>query len=147
MWHIGAALLLTTIAELQSSHVGCRNDGRVIGKCFQVHGRLHFANGNPSLRMWRVGTKRYLGVVDDDRPIVPVNLAKCLIPDSGDGFERTTYGDFTVCPFTPSRPGRMQMVCIESARNIVVRDVIREPSGPSLGPAQRCEADGSAFDE
>jgi len=30
-------------------------------------------------------------------------------------------GDFVVCPFTRSRPGEMQLVCIESGKNVVVR--------------------------
>jgi hypothetical protein len=31
------------------------------------------------------------------------------------------FGDFVVCPFTRSKPGEMQLVCIESAKNVVVR--------------------------
>jgi hypothetical protein len=29
------------------------------------------------------------------------------------------YADFLVCPFTKSKPGVMQRVCIESAKNAV----------------------------
>ncbi len=89
-----------------------------MGECFEVHGRLNFWNGNPTLRMWRVGTKRYFGVLDDEAPIVPANLAAALKP----GFGRTVFGDFVVCPFTAERAGWMRMVCIESARNLVLRD-------------------------
>ncbi len=95
----------------------CRTDRRVIGECFEVHGRLSFGNGNPALRMWRVGTSRYLGIWDDEEPIVPANLAAVLEPDG-----RTVFGDFLVCPFTVERAGWMRMVCIESACNLVVRD-------------------------
>ena len=117
----------------------CRSDTRVTGACFWVHGRLNFGNGNPSLRMWRVGTKRYLGILDDEDAIVPANLATCLLPTTGEtGFERTTFGDFMVCPFTPERSGWMRMVCIESARNIIVQDVIAGPNGPIDGPARPC---------
>jgi len=31
------------------------------------------------------------------------------------------FGDFLVCPFTPSRPGEMQFVCIESGKNLSIR--------------------------
>jgi hypothetical protein len=31
------------------------------------------------------------------------------------------FGDFLVCPFTRSRPGEMQLVCIDEGRNLVVR--------------------------
>jgi len=98
----------------------CRTDRRVMGDCFEVHGRLSFGSGNPSLRMWRVGTKRYLGVWDDEEPIVPANLAAVLQPP--DAVWRTVFGDFVVCPFTKERPGWMRMVCIEAARHIVIRD-------------------------
>jgi hypothetical protein len=100
----------------------CRTDPRVTGKCFEVHGRLRFGNGNPALRMWRVGTDRILGIWDDEDPIVPANLASTLEP----GLGRTVFGDFLVCPFTVERPGSMRMVCIESARNLVVRDAPEE---------------------
>lgn len=116
----------------------CRSDPRVVGDCFPVRGRLHFANGNPALRMWIVGTKRLLGVRDDEDLIVPANLAKCLVPDSGDAFERTTFGDFVVCPFTADRPGRMRMVCIESAANLVIQDEVAGPDGRVAGPPRRC---------
>lgn len=101
----------------------CRTDPRVVGECFEVRGRLHFANGNPALRMWRVGTNRYLGIKDDEEPMVPGNLAALLRSE----FDRTIFGDFLVCPFTADRPGWMRMVCIESARNLLVRDASDEP--------------------
>ena len=97
----------------------CRTDPRVVGDCFEVRGRLNFGNGNPALRMWRVGTKRYLGIWDDEEPIVPANLGAVL----GPGLGRTVFGDFLVCPFTAERAGWMRMVCIEAARNLVVQDV------------------------
>lgn len=94
----------------------------MIGACFEVRGRLSFGNGNPALRMWWVGTQRHLGIWDDEEPIVPPNLAGLLEP----GLGRTVFGDFVVCPFTAERAGAMRMVCIESARNLVVRDARTE---------------------
>src|SRR5256885_9747185 len=34
------------------------------GKCFNVHGRLSVYNGTPSIRLWPIGSKRLLGVLD-----------------------------------------------------------------------------------
>lgn len=36
-------------------------------------------------------------------------------------WDTEVWGDFLVCPFTPQRPKEMQMMCIEAARNIVLR--------------------------
>jgi hypothetical protein len=36
-------------------------------------------------------------------------------------WETELWGDFEVCPFTPRRPGEMQMICIESGKNLVAR--------------------------
>ncbi len=95
----------TTRAPYQT----CMTDPDIIGACFVVHGRLSFWNGAPSFRIWRIGTKRILGVRDD---IMPESVAAHI----GVGVE--AYGDFTVCPFTQDRPGAMQMVCIESAESV-----------------------------
>ena len=36
-------------------------------------------------------------------------------------WENEVWGNFVVCPFTRQTPKAMQMICIESGRNIVVR--------------------------
>jgi hypothetical protein len=46
---------------------------------------------------------------------VPVDIENKLDTDS------EMFGDFLVCPFTRSQPGEMQLVCIESGKNLVVR--------------------------
>ncbi len=51
------------------------------------------------------------------------------------GFETEVWGDFNVCPFTPERLGHMQFVCIESWRNIKVR---QRKQGPA--PVLRSDA-------
>ena len=53
-----------------------------------------------------------LGIHDDMPPPEPVAARM-------EGFDTEIYADFTVCPFTKERPGAMQMVCIESAENII----------------------------
>ena len=94
----------------------CKTDPRVLGDCFRVHGRLGFYNGNPSFRIWRIGTDRILGVQDDEAPIVPDNVATHLSTHT------EIFADFVVCPFTVDQPGWMRRVCIESAEHIVVRE-------------------------
>ena len=71
-------------------------------------------NGNPSLRIWRVGTKRILGV-REGMPI-PRNLEEQF-----DSFWNEVFGDFLVCPLTEPKPGHMQMMCVESANNLAVK--------------------------
>jgi hypothetical protein len=90
----------------------CKTDPDIIGACFTVHGRLSAWNGSPTLRIWRVGTKRILGTRDDP---LPANLAKEM------NWDVEAWGDFEVCPFTRERPGVMQSVCIESAEHVFFR--------------------------
>jgi hypothetical protein len=82
---------------------------------------MFLANGAPSVRIWVVGTHRILGVVQqgerfDDLP------AEIRTAWSADGeaamWERPLFGDFRVCPLTPSRPGRMQSVHVEGGRRL-----------------------------
>jgi hypothetical protein len=106
--------------------------------CYWTRGRITCCNGNPSMRMWKVGTKRILGILsgpnsqrddaeDSLHPELPSNLARAYDaeykrraamkdPDAGD--PEPAFGDFEVCPLEPERPGWMQPVCIESAKNI-----------------------------
>jgi len=98
----------------------CREHPQLIGKCFRVHGRLSTYNGNPAVRLWRIGTKRVLGVSDQrfslpDYRNLPEDLSQKL---SG---ENSIIGDFLVCPFTPAKPREMQLVCIDSAKNVAVK--------------------------
>jgi len=91
----------------------CASDPDVIAACFTVHGRLSLYNGAWTARIWRIGTKRLLGV-DDDFPL-PWFGAKHV--DWG----TDVYGDFEVCPFVAEKPGAMQIVCVENGSNLVVK--------------------------
>ena len=98
----------------------CREHPQLIGKCFNVHGRLSTYNGNPAVRLWNLRTKRMLGVSDQRFSLpgyrnLPEDMAKQL-----DG-ETNIYGDFLVCPFTRPRPREMQLICVESAKNVMVK--------------------------
>ena len=107
MW-IELALSLLAAAD-QPNH-SCKANPNLVGKCFVVRGRLRAYNGNPTFRIWPVGTTRLLGVTGEhpgEDPIMPDNL--------GVTFDHDLYADFEVCPFTRDTPGVMRRVCIESA--------------------------------
>ena len=96
----------------------CRDHPQLVGACFTVRGRMAYANGAPSVRIWRVGTKRIMGVSEGrfglpDYENLPQHIEDHLVLDEVD-----LFADFTVCPFTPLRPGEMQLVCVDSATNL-----------------------------
>lgn len=98
--------------RLRPGFQACKSDPDIVGECFTVHGRLSAWNGTPTMRIWRIGTKRILGVHDD---IMPESLTFQV------GWDVDAYGDFQVCPFTKKRPGEMQMVCIEQAKHLLIK--------------------------
>ena len=92
--------------------------------CEIVHGRLFVANGTPSIRIWKVGTHRILGVVsprtyDSEGPgVVPGNVWNMIEgPDVG----QELYGDFRVCPVTTPHRGWMQLVTLVSGEHLLLR--------------------------
>ena len=95
----------------------CKRRPEVIGACYVIHGRAEFGNGTPSLRIWRAGTKHKYGVFPDDPTVAPQNLLDAL-----HNFDYSVYGDYEVCPYTREKKGSMTMVCIESAKNLVVTE-------------------------
>ena len=101
----------------------CLTNPGVVAPCFSFHGRMSLANGSPSLRIWRIGTKRILGVLPSENPVVPTAIRKRL------AFGVEFFGNFEVCPFTVRKPGRMQMVCVQRASNVVVQIWPSEDSG------------------
>ncbi|HET9407246.1 MAG TPA: hypothetical protein VFO39_08405 [Candidatus Sulfotelmatobacter sp.] len=94
--------------------------------CYWTHGRLSIYNGNPTFRLWKIGTHRLLGIYsgpgfgpfdaglnEEDDLELPTNL-------KGYNFTKATvFGDFEVCPLAAEKEGRMQPACIESAKNLV----------------------------
>lgn len=95
--------------------------------CYLTRGRLRFGAGTPAYRLWKVGTDRLLGIysgpsvdrrsLDNEDPEFPANVQRAWKPRVG----HTVWADFEVCPLEPERPGFMQAVCIESAKNIFVQ--------------------------
>ena len=115
--------------------------------CYWTRGRITCCNGNPAMRMWKVGTKRILGILsgpnswrrdpeDNEHPELPANLERAYEteykqrvaakdPDAGD--PNPLFGDFEVCPLEPEHPGWMQNVCVESAKNLVFQKLQPSP--------------------
>ncbi len=112
-----------------------------VSQCYWTHGRLAVANGNPTYRIWKIGTHRMLGVFngpshfpphsdeDVELPEFPVELDRAYEADNR-RLKRETgimwavpppvFADFEICPLEPERKGEMQAVCIESARKIFI---------------------------
>jgi hypothetical protein len=89
------------------------------GQSFIIHGRLSFYNGTPMFRIWIVGTKRIIGILDADRSVtsMPKYILDILEEDIND---RQIFANFTITPITKFRKGEMQIGRIESASNIIV---------------------------
>jgi len=91
---------------------GCKNNPAVIGKCFNVRGRIAVYNGSPVVRILLDNSKNVLGVLPSEHEIMPTSLKKLVNPD------QDVFANMTVCPFSKFKPGNMQFVCIEDAKNI-----------------------------
>jgi hypothetical protein len=105
---------------IQSQEKSCRQHPQIVGKCFTVHGRLSVYNGAPAMRIWKVGTKRMLGISEqlfavDGYRNVPETIQNQLNQNV------EIFGDFLVCPFTRPKVGEMQMVCVEEGKNLKVQ--------------------------
>jgi hypothetical protein len=105
----------------------CAGEYPVVDATFKVHGRLSNWNGNPSQRIWIIGTKRMLGIREGTE--LPANLTKLF----GD-FDTEVYGDFAVCPLTKSKPGVMQIICVQSANNLRAEKRINLESAENSNP-------------
>ncbi|RAU22588.1 hypothetical protein CU669_07840 [Paramagnetospirillum kuznetsovii] len=103
----------------------CLRSALRVGDCVTVHARLTTCTGIPNARLWVIGTKRVLGVADADakhggEKILPHWLDETMF--SAMPCSKAAYGDFTVCPLSPDRPGVMRTVCVADVANIVLRD-------------------------
>jgi hypothetical protein len=105
--------------------IACKTP-EIAAACYWAHGRLSVANGNPTIRVWKIGTRRMLGILsgpgaekrdpsDSLHPELPGNVDRAFKT-----LESRIFADFEICPLEPERVGVMQDVCIESAKNIVV---------------------------
>ncbi len=117
---LGAAFAMTTA---RAGTLSPGDPSNAPGQCFWVHGRLFAANGAPTFRILRVGTRRILGVkagegadatIDD----LPEPVRALVSPDA---FQVDVDGDYRVCPLTRDRPGRMRFVRIDQALHLIAR--------------------------
>jgi len=109
-----AFLLPASLAASDTEAPACRKDPRVTAACYIVHGRLSNWNGNPTRRIWIIGTKRILGLRDGTE--LPPALEKPL-----SDFDHEVYGDFEFCPFTPQKSGVMQVGCLAAVSNYQIK--------------------------
>lgn len=125
--------------------IPCKTDENA-SMCYWTHGRLGFYNGNPSYRIWKIGTTRILGVwsgpnseridpLDNEHPEFPANLDRVFdievrrnvaLKIDFPELIGPVFGEFEVCPLEPEHPGWMQAVCIESAKDMFVELSKRE---------------------
>jgi hypothetical protein len=105
--------------------------------CYWTRGRLSMANGNPSYRLWKIGTHRLLGIysgpaafngkvkpkyaLDNEGPQLPPNVEDALWKSVNGAWPNVIYADFEVCPLSEEKAEKMQPACIQSAKNIEVK--------------------------
>ena len=106
------ALCLSFAAPVRAEPSPCKANPALVAECFWVRGRVSAYNGNPTFRLWPVGTKRLLGVVPAGVEALPENLRSAVT------FDQSAFGTFEVCPMSTERPGVMRFVCIESASDL-----------------------------
>ena len=111
--YAAALLLLVSVSLFGDDSVtpACKADKRVVAACFKVHGRLSNWNGNPTRRIWIIGTKRVLGIREDTA------LPLALTSRKAD-FDNVETAEFEVCPLTRERKGWMQIVCVASVSDV-----------------------------
>lgn len=122
-----AVFSMTPVLSSADVTTKCADRSDLAGPCYEVHGRLYLPNGTPSARIWVIGTNRILGLYappDADGEEAPdgIVMSKKVSSQIKDSATRI-YADFLVCPFEKDIPGHMRMVCIESARNMIVEDL------------------------
>jgi len=97
------ALIFAVVCSIAASPALAGGNG-----CRIVHGRMTLANGAPSVRIWVVGTRRVLGVVQQHESFddLPANI-RGLWGAHGDDAMWSSYlfGNFRVCAITRSKSG------------------------------------------
>jgi len=109
------------VNDIKGNKIPCNKHPRIKGSCYWVHGRLSNYNGGITLRLWKIGTKRMLGIGDpegnDNCRFLPDEVYKSMT-----SFYTDIYGDFLFCPITAEEPGVMQFGCIQATKNLVVKN-------------------------
>lgn len=130
-------LSITAIGEQGAKRtIPCKSP-EVSKSCYWTRARLIMGNGNPSYRLWKIGTNRILGIysgpvafngrlesryeLDNEGPELPPNVDDALWKSVKGPWPNILFGDFEVCPLDKEMPQVMQAACIESAKNIVIK--------------------------
>jgi hypothetical protein len=113
-----AMLALTTAQSIPKSQA------HPPASCQVVHGQMFLTNGTPSVRIAVIGTRRILGVTQQDQTMDQLPVPRALLqrltnPKANE--DLAIHGDFNVCAVTKSVPGVMQMVTVKSASHLVVK--------------------------
>ena len=132
------AFILSTLLSLEAIASTCETNYRIVDECYETRGRLQAANGNPSVRIWKVGTKRVLGVRNENLENLPTKVKEEF------SFGVFVFADYKVCPLTKEKPGHMQMVCVESMKNIRIEDYRENPDVPVVTRIQNETEQGHA---
>jgi hypothetical protein len=113
--------------------------------CYWTHGRLElylsFHEETAPWHVWKVGTQRLLKVCNGPSHFPPRNSDDCITPDFPANLDRIyndprnwepsfiddtrsaprdIFADCEICPLEIQEKGKMQAVCIEAARKILV---------------------------
>ena len=99
----------------------CHENPNLVGPCLKIRGVLRPWNGTPTYRISRIGTKRILGIEEWSKRLAGYCALPKYLQDTIEVAHKEIVADFVVCPLTKSRPGVMQMVCVDSATHIVTR--------------------------
>src|SRR5260370_29657857 len=116
--------------------------------CYWTHGRLRVYNGNPSDRIWQIGTRRILGVfsgpshfpprtiADNENPDLPAKLESAYDADyhlwkqsnrNKDYEFPIIFADLDVCPLRQEITGGINAGCIEAAQNSFIETTHKRP--------------------
>jgi hypothetical protein len=136
-----ATVTLRAQSDSNSADTLCVKQGRFVGPCVTVHGRMQAYSNNIVLGIWPIGTNRLLKVVEDPKVCaLPSNLGALLHAGN------KIFADFVVRPLTPFRPGVLQDVCVASASNIRTKpDPLLRRRPISRLPNKRLKLAGPAF--
>jgi hypothetical protein len=122
LFALSAISIAGDIHDVCQPHAICAGNPKLVGGCFTFRGVFRLYNGNPTFRIIRTGTRRVLGVLCDQDPIIPASLAAWINDPTNAQWDRDFRGGYEVCPFTKSKPGVMQFVCVEKVSNLTVYD-------------------------
>ena len=88
------------------------------GECGWVHGRYAVYNGSGIRRIWVIGTRHMLNLIDDD-DTAPAELDARNWSGSDGPANEALYGDFFVCARERYRRGHMQHIYVRRVRHLM----------------------------